>query len=192
MRNFRHPPAAARGFTLVEVLVALMVVVIGLAALLITVSSTARTSAFLRDKTVAQWIALNRITEVRLNINKFGSSGDTAEIDFANRKWHYDTRYFDTDIKTMRRVVVRVYAGDSKTKGNPLAETVGFTANGTLSAPGSSATVNWQQDALTPDLTNPTGTPVTGTGASTTGTPPSQNPQLTNPNNQPPPPTVNP
>ncbi len=118
------PPS--RGFTLVEVLVALMIVAMGLAALMIAVSSTARTSGYLRDKTLAQWMALNRLSEVRLNLTKFGQNTDTGEINFANRTWHYDTRYFDTSIATMKRVVVRVYAGDAKTKGNPLAESTGF------------------------------------------------------------------
>jgi general secretion pathway protein I len=124
-RQLRHV-SRARGFTLVEVLVALMVVAMGLAALMIAVSGTARTSGYLRDKTLAQWMALNRITEVRLNLNKFGQNTDTGEVNFANRTWHYDTRYFDTTIATMKRVVVRVYAGDAKTKGNPLAESTGF------------------------------------------------------------------
>ena len=55
----------SRGFTLVEVLVALMVVAMGLAALMVAVSGTARTSGYLRDKTLAQWMALNRLSEVR-------------------------------------------------------------------------------------------------------------------------------
>src|SRR3981189_355008 len=126
-----------RGFTLIEVLVALMVVAIGLAALMVAVSSTARTSGYLRDKTLAQWMALNRLTEVRLNLNKFGQNTDTGEINFANRTWHYDTRYFDTSIASMKRVVVRVYAGDANTKGNPLAESTGFLGSA-VAAPGNS------------------------------------------------------
>ena len=101
-------PATSRGFTLVEVLVALMVVAIGLAALMMAVSGTARTSGYLRDKTLAQWIALNRLTEVRLNVNKLGDNHRHGELDFADRTWHYDTRYFDTSFPTMKRVVVRV------------------------------------------------------------------------------------
>jgi general secretion pathway protein I len=128
-----------RGFTLVEVLVALMIVAMGLAALMLTVSSTARTSGYLRDKTLAQWMALNRLSEVRLNLTKFGQNTDTGEVYFANRTWHYDTRYFDTRIPTMKRVVVRVYAGDAKTKGNPVAESTGFLGS-SLSTPGASNT----------------------------------------------------
>jgi general secretion pathway protein I len=145
----------ARGFTLVEVLVALMVVAIGLAALMVAVSGTARTSGYLRDKTLAQWIALNRLSEVRLNTNKFGQNTDTGELVFAGRTWHYDTRYFDTSIASMKRVVVRVYEGNAKAKGNPLAESTGFLGT-SLSQPGT-ADVNWNQ------LTLPGGTPAGGT-----------------------------
>jgi general secretion pathway protein I len=101
----------AGGFTLVEVLVALMIVAVGLTALMVAVNGTARTSGFLRDKTLAQWIALNRLAEVRLNVTKFGQNTDTGELSFGSRKWHYDTRYFDTSIASMKRVVVRVYLG---------------------------------------------------------------------------------
>ncbi len=126
---------------------ALMVVAIGLAALMVAVSGTARTSGMLRDKTIAEWIALNRLAEVRLNLTKSGQNTDTGELDFANRKWHYDTRYFDTSINSMKRVVVRVYAGDAKTKGNPLVETVGFAGTQISSPPGNSNTVLWTMNS---------------------------------------------
>jgi general secretion pathway protein I len=153
----------ARGFTLVEVLVALMIVAVGLTALMVAVNGTARTSGFLRDKSLAQWIALNRLTEVRLNVVKFGQNTDTGELDFGSRKWHYDTRYFDTSIASMKRVVVRVYLGDAKTKGNPVAQAVGFL--GASLAPPGSTTVDWTLGTLT--------APVPG---ATTTTPPGKNP----------------
>ncbi len=129
------------GFTLVEVLVALMVVAIGLAALMTAVSATARTSGYLRDKTLAQWIALNRLTEVRLTVNKLGQNTDTGQLEFANRTWHYDTRYFDTSIGGMKRVVVRVWLGSANTKSNPVAESYAFMGS-SVATPGSS-NVDW-------------------------------------------------
>jgi general secretion pathway protein I len=140
-------PAAQRvpaegGFTLVEVLVALMIIALGLSALLTAVSGTARASGYLREKALAQWIALNRVTEVRLNLQQqqLGQSSDTGELDYANRKWHYDTRYFDTNSQAMRRVIVRVWAGNADTKGNPLAECSGFIGT-SIATPGSSNSV---------------------------------------------------
>jgi general secretion pathway protein I len=161
-----------RGFTLVEVLVALIVVAMGLAALMVAVSGTARTSGYLRDKTLAQWIALNRLSEVRLNVNKFGQNTDKGELTFAGRTWHYDTRYFDTSIASMKRLVVRVYAGDAKTKGNPLAESSSFLGT-TVAAPGGS-NVDWTQGSTVASVNQAASG--TATGTSTTpnpsGTPP--------------------
>lgn len=150
------------GFTLVEVLIALVVVALGLTALMVAVNGTARTSGFLRDKSLAQWIALNRLSEVRLNVVKFGQNTDTGELDFGSRRWHYDTRYFDTSIASMKRVVVRVYLGDAKTKGNPVAQAVGFLG-GSLSTPGS-AIADWTAGIVTAPVA---GTPNNGTGGAT-------------------------
>jgi general secretion pathway protein I len=175
---------ACRGFTLVEVLVALMIVAIGLAALMLTVSSTARTSGYLRDKTLAQWMALNRLSEVRLNLTKFGQNTDTGEIYFANRTWHYDTRYFDTSISTMKRIVVRIYAGDAKTKGNPVAESTGFLGSA-LGTPGASNVADWTLGSVVPPPApgttpvTPGVTPGTVTPTPPTGTPPTPTPTPT-------------
>jgi general secretion pathway protein I len=140
-----------------------MIVALALAALMVAVSGTARTSGYLRDKTLAQWMALNRLSEVRLNLTKFGQNTDTGEINFANRTWHYDTRYYDTTVTTMKRVVVRVYAGDAKTKGNPIAESTGFLGS-SLSTPGSS-NVDW-----TTGSTALTATPGNGANPGAAGT----------------------
>jgi general secretion pathway protein I len=157
-----------RGFTLVEVLVALVIVAFGLTALMVAVQGTARTSGYLRDKTLAQWIALNRLSEVRLNLVKFGQNTDTGELNFANRKWHYDTRYFDTTIGSMKRVVVRVYLGDSKTKGNPVAQAIGFL--GQAVGPPAVTVADWTAGTA-PTPAAPGATPTPAPGVATPGVP---------------------
>jgi general secretion pathway protein I len=167
-----NTPHRPRGFTLVEVLVALVIVALGLTALMVAVNGTARTSGFLRDKTLGQWIALNRLSEVRLNVVKFGQNTDTGELDFGNRKWHYDTRYFDTSIASMKRVVVRVYLGDKKTKGNPIAQAVGFLGT-SLAAPGSQV-IDWTAGTAPGTPAGGAGNPITPTPVQPTPTPPAK------------------
>jgi general secretion pathway protein I len=163
---------SSRGFTLVEVLVALTVVALGLTALMVAVSGTARTSGYLRDKTIAQWIALNRLTQVRLMVNKLGDNQDTGQIDFAGRKWHYDTRYFDTQFQSMKRVEVRVYPGDANTKSNPIARSTGFMGTA-MGIPGGS-NVDWTVGSTAASVacangTSTAGSATAGTGLSGTG-----------------------
>jgi general secretion pathway protein I len=153
---------SSRGFTLVEVLVALTIVALGLTALMVAVSGTSRTSGYLRDKTIAQWIALNRLTQVRLMVNKLGDNQDAGQIDFAGRRWHYDTRYFDTQFQSMKRVEVRVYPGDAKTKSNPIARSTGFMGT-SLGIPGGS-NVDWTVGSTGASVTCGSGTNTTGGG----------------------------
>jgi general secretion pathway protein I len=171
----------APGFTLVEVLVALLVVALGLTALMLSVSGTATASGYLRDKAIAQWIALNRLTEVRLNLQQSklsvtggtgtSAGGDTGELDFAGRHWHYDTRYFDTSFASMHRVVVRVWPGPADQKGSPLGEYTGFLGSD-LSTPGGS-NIDWTQGSAIPaaNCANSSGTTTTGATGTTNCTP---------------------
>ncbi len=55
-----------RGFTLIEVLVAMAIAAIALMAAMRATSSLAISSAGLRDRTLAQWSAENRLAQIRL------------------------------------------------------------------------------------------------------------------------------
>jgi general secretion pathway protein I len=54
---------AERGFTLVEVMVALAVVAIALPALLVALSQHVDGTGYLRDKSLAQMVAANKLAE---------------------------------------------------------------------------------------------------------------------------------
>jgi general secretion pathway protein I len=62
-------PTLARGFTLLEVLIALGIVAMSVGALLGTVTSSASNVIYLKDKTLAEWVALNRLAELRIDKN---------------------------------------------------------------------------------------------------------------------------
>lgn len=82
--------ARAGGFTLIEVMVALVIVALGMSALLEALSVSAGNISALRDKTVAEWIAMNKIADARLALNApaIGTTeGDIA--DCAHGTWHW-------------------------------------------------------------------------------------------------------
>ncbi len=103
-----------RGFTLIEVLVALAIVAIGMAAVLGTLTSSASTVMYMRDKTLANWVALNHIAEQRLQTQMPQLGNTEGDVDYAGQKWHWRQETVNTAVKGMIRMDVMVRPADSK------------------------------------------------------------------------------
>jgi len=103
-----------RGFTLIEVLVALAIVAIGMAAVLGTLTSSASTVVYMRDKTLANWVALNHIAEQRLKPQMPQLGNTDGDVDFAGQKWHWRQETVATAVQGMVRMDVHVRPADVK------------------------------------------------------------------------------
>jgi general secretion pathway protein I len=116
------------GFTLIEVLVALAIVAIGMAAVMEALTSSANTALYLQDKTFAEWVALNRLETVRLSgtVPTAGTSND--DVDYAGRSWEWQEKVTDTKIAGMVQIQIDVRPADSKAGDNRgwYASAVGF------------------------------------------------------------------
>lgn len=129
------------GFTLIEVIVALVVIALGMLGVIQAVSQTAGNSGYLRDKTVAHWIAMNRLTEVRLQKTAPGIDKSSDEVEMAGRRWKWTMNVTQTPVETIRRIDINVRPEEAK-EGASLASVTGFY--GTAVAPPGSALVSWQ------------------------------------------------
>ena len=96
------------GFTLIEVLVALAIVAIGMAALMTALTSSASTTAYMRDKTLAEWVALNQIEAVRLKLQRPQKGESDGDAEMAGRKWKWHQEVMETEVKGIMRVDVSV------------------------------------------------------------------------------------
>lgn len=113
------------GFTLVEVLVALMVAAIALGAVLATVSSVARNGVTLRDKTFAQWVAMNRLAELRA-VNAWPKVGQSSGRDeMGGQEWAWVTNVSETEVAAVRRLEVMVRFPEQPENRN-VATLIGF------------------------------------------------------------------
>jgi general secretion pathway protein I len=98
----------AAGFTLIEVLVALAVVALGMAALMTALGSSADSASYQRDKTLAEWVALNRVEEVRLAFKRPTKGKSDGEVEMAGQKWRWGQEVVEAEVKGILRIDVSV------------------------------------------------------------------------------------
>lgn len=140
-RTHYRAPHHGRGFTLIEVIVALIVVSLGMLAVIETVGGTARNTTYLRDKTVAHWVAMNKLTEVRLLPSAPGIDKSSDEIEMAGRKWRWTMEVEQTPVETIRRINIRVRPAEAP-ETSSMASVSGFY--GTAVAPAGTTVVLWK------------------------------------------------
>jgi general secretion pathway protein I len=173
-------PLRQRGFTLIEVLVALIIVAFGMGALMATLASSAETTSHLREKSVAEWVALNRISEIRLRGAAPSTGKTTGDADFAGQKWRWTQEVVDPGIAGILRIDVSVVHADGidDSKAAPvIAQASGFY--GLSQAQPSGIEPDWSLWSLAGTASGtgapatsvtPTTVPSSGTTTTTTGT----------------------
>lgn len=97
-----------RGFTLVEILVALAVVAVALAALLGASGRATREASELRDRTYAGWVAQNVITELRLSEETLSTGVRRGEEELAGQTWEWTADVSEAAVPMLRHLLVRV------------------------------------------------------------------------------------
>jgi general secretion pathway protein I len=113
-----------RGFTLLEVLVAMAVLAVGLGAIVKAAGQAAANLGYLRDRTLATWVAANKVNETLLTQDWPTPGIERGTFEMAGREWLWEVRVGETVDADMRRLDVSVRgAGDS---GEPLATLAAF------------------------------------------------------------------
>lgn len=121
------------GFTLIEILVALAIIATAVAAIVAGVSGYVNNAAYLRDRTVAQWVVSNKIAEMQLS-NEWPTPGkQRGETLMANHEWSWEVKVSTTDDPDVLRLDVSSYA--DKRNQNALADAVAYLGRPAPTAP---------------------------------------------------------
>ena len=100
--------SSAAGFTLLEVLAALVIISLGMLAAIEAIGQTASNSTRMRDRTIAHWVAMNRLTAARLEPRAPKVDKTSDEVEMAGRRWRWTMEVTETAVQSMRRIDVRV------------------------------------------------------------------------------------
>lgn len=96
------------GFTLLEVLVALAVLALALGALIKASGANVNNLAYLKNKTLAHWVAQNRLALLRAGAQWPPPARDEGVATLAGQDWHWQSRVAVTADADVRRVVITV------------------------------------------------------------------------------------
>lgn len=123
----------AAGFTLLEVMVALAIVSIGLIAAFNGIIQMAHSTSMLRERAMADWIAMNMISTIRIS----GDFPDVGRFDgsteFASREWRWEARISETGVNDLRRIDMHVAYEEQP--DDTVTIVTGFVSRGVAAAP---------------------------------------------------------
>ncbi|WP_455366034.1 type II secretion system minor pseudopilin GspI [Kaarinaea lacus] len=115
-----------KGFTLIEVIVALGIIATAMAAVMMTVSANTRNAAGLKERTFAHWVAMNQMAELHIMNDREWPAvkKTTGTALMAEHEWHWEQEVEKTPVEKIRKVTIRVRVNEDDEY--PMAALVGY------------------------------------------------------------------
>jgi general secretion pathway protein I len=107
----QHSVKRQRGFTLLEVMVALGIVAVGLAAAVTSVTAGVRNASGLQQRTFAHWVAMNQLAKIQITGSKIPSTKRGSEP-MAGHEWYWRIELEPTADDAFKYVDVSVRANE--------------------------------------------------------------------------------
>ena len=120
------------GFTLIEVMVALVFVAIGLVTVIQVTTSYVGNIVELEKRVLASWVASNHIAEIRFKseTDKVKSGNKTERVKMGGYQWRSKAKLTETDVERVFLLEVEVYEeGDRQSKKPYVSYTSAVTEN---------------------------------------------------------------
>ena len=115
-----------QGFTLLEVLIALAVLALAMGAVIKAASDYTSNQSYLRDRTLAMWVARNVLVEYQVKGEWLSVGERKGPREMGNQEWRWLARISQTEEAELRRLDVEVYPVDSDDDENPVSVLSGF------------------------------------------------------------------
>lgn len=114
--NKKFTQSLNRGFTLIEVLVALTIIAISLGTIMSASGTQARQTAYLKQKTLAHWVAMNEMTQLQLDAEwpSFGEKKGSSKMVNTEWFWLRTTKKIEDD--DARKVEFKVFSDKNRTQ----------------------------------------------------------------------------
>ena len=107
-----------RGFTLIEVMVAILIVSLGIVSVIeVTVKHVNNTNE-LEKRMVASWVASNHVADIRhdAKIDKVRSGSDVKRMKMGGQKWRSRARLEKTDVEKVFLLSIEVSLDSDSSK----------------------------------------------------------------------------
>ena len=107
-----------RGFALMEIMIAIAVIGLALPALMLRIEGIARTQSFIEERTMAYWVAENKLQEMfaeqRLGraITRTRRDADTVEYGGREWRWRYEIKERPDLTQTLQLTTSKIYQVD--------------------------------------------------------------------------------
>lgn len=131
-----NKPTSSKGFTLLEVLIALSIFAITSSALIGSMTKQVSQTRVLKEKIIAHWVAENELNQLRLpEAEDQGNTSDDrlprvgtrlSEVRMGDRNWQLRIDVSSTENEDIRRIAVEVFNEEDSMSEASLVELIGF------------------------------------------------------------------
>jgi len=111
--RFKGIAKKEHGFTLLEVIVALAVVALGLIAAFNGIIQITSGASYMRERTLANWVAMNELTRIRVSGVFPEVSESDGDVEFGLVTYRWRANVSETGVDDLRRIDMEVAYVDS-------------------------------------------------------------------------------
>jgi len=124
-----HKHHNTKGFTLLEVLLALSIFTVAASSLIIADGNTIKQVAKMQDRILACWLADKTLNDIYTHPKKITTGENIYKKHYANRDWYIKSETLNTSTPRLYRINLGIYIDEAAANNNPkevICTLVGF------------------------------------------------------------------